>query len=158
MPRLQSGSANLNPSSLFATFEYRFKASELSESIDLEAAPASCFPPNIAEQHKVTIGGTGGAANATARGGRGGAFKATRGKAGGDLPVVVQLVDIWDIGSSRVDTLERIEMAERGEVRKGHEVIRVPPEGSDEQGRAMSGGGVSSPKSIGPHKLLLEDA
>ena len=139
--RLQTASSN--PSSLFATFDFRFKAADLAESVDHASAPECCFPANIANLHKAVVGKPAG---------------------GRSPPVLVQVVDVWDMGSSRIDTLDRIEMAERGEIRKGQQIIRVVDEApADDAGRvnngpAFSGAGVASEKSIGPHKLLLEDA
>ena len=69
-------------------------------------------------------------------------------------PVPVQVLDIEDVGRSRWSQVEAIEMEERGETRKGHEVIRVvsddDQDNSDPNPPAPSGGG--------PHKLLLQDA
>jgi len=73
------------------------------------------------------------------------------------------------MGSSKIDTLDRIEMAERGEVWKGKEVVRhvavedtggLDGSGSGTAGATgtSSGEGVVNAKSIGPHKLVLEDA
>ncbi|KAK6443040.1 hypothetical protein LTR95_000754 [Oleoguttula sp. CCFEE 5521] len=64
-------------------------------------------------------------------------------------PIVVQVLDIEDIGHSRWSQFEALEAQERGETRRGHEVIRVIPEE----------GNVPAPvnASAGPHKLLLQD-
>ncbi|CAK4032295.1 hypothetical protein MYCFIDRAFT_33406 [Lecanosticta acicola] len=69
-------------------------------------------------------------------------------------PVPVQVLDIEDVGRSRWSQVEAMEMEERGETRKGHEVIRVVAEddqdNSDSNPPAATGGG--------PHKLLVQDA
>jgi len=64
-------------------------------------------------------------------------------------PVIVQVLDIEDIGRSRWSQVEALEADERGETTKGREIIRIVPgeEGETEQ-----------QKSSGPHKLLLQDA
>lgn len=67
-------------------------------------------------------------------------------------PVPVQVLDIEDIGRSRWSQVEAIEMEERGETRKGHEVIRVVPDEEDNSDPNPS----TTPS--GPHKLLLQDA
>lgn len=69
-------------------------------------------------------------------------------------PIPVQILDIEDIGKSRWSQVEAMEMEERGETRKGHEVIRVVPEedSSDPHPPSTTAG------PGGPHKLLLQDA
>lgn len=66
-------------------------------------------------------------------------------------PIPVQILDIEDVGRSRWSQLEALEAAERGETRRGHEVIRVIPEEGTVPASASSA-------STGPHKLLLQDA
>ncbi|KAF2214380.1 hypothetical protein CERZMDRAFT_95651 [Cercospora zeae-maydis SCOH1-5] len=70
-------------------------------------------------------------------------------------PVPVQVLDIEDIGRSRWSQVEAIEMEERGEMRKGHEVIRVV---ADEQDNTDMNPPANSAEKGGPHKLLLQDA
>ncbi len=94
--------------------------------------------------------------------------------------VVVQVLDITDIGTSKWSQIEAIERIERGEEVRGREVIRnVPIMNEDDDADAMDGGGGSnarnrargsggnvqasvsnsnSKKSPGPHKLVLQDA
>lgn len=64
-------------------------------------------------------------------------------------PIVVQVLDIEDIGSSRWSQVEAIESEERGERTKGREIIRVV---ANEEGETEQN------KSAGPHKLLLQDS
>jgi RecQ-mediated genome instability protein 1 len=73
----------------------------------------------------------------------------------------VQVVGIEDIGISKINQIDRIEMGERGEFMKGKEVIRLVPEEEGDEGG--EGGPVAGrPKVVvagtGPHKLLMEDA
>jgi len=69
---------------------------------------------------------------------------------------------VEDIGRSRWSQVEALEAQERGETTKGREVVRVlPAEDGGEAaavggGSAAGGGGQSA--SVGPHKLLLQDA
>ncbi|USW59156.1 Putative recQ-mediated genome instability protein [Septoria linicola] len=70
-------------------------------------------------------------------------------------PIPVQVLDIEDIGRSRWSQVEAIEMEERGEMRKGHEVIRVVP---DEEDNSDMNPPANSAEKGGPHKLLLQDA
>lgn len=94
--------------------------------------------------------------------------------------VVVQVLDITDIGTSKWSQIEAIERIERGEEVRGREVIRsVPIMNEDDDADAMDGGGGSnarnrarggdgnaqtstangsSKKSPGPHNLVLQDA
>lgn len=64
-------------------------------------------------------------------------------------PIVVQVLDIEDIGSSRWSQVEAIESEERGEKTKGREIIRVV---ASEEGETQQN------KSVGPHKLQLQDS
>ncbi|KAF2170509.1 hypothetical protein M409DRAFT_51540 [Zasmidium cellare ATCC 36951] len=71
-------------------------------------------------------------------------------------PVPVQVLDIEDIGRSRWSQVEAIEMEERGETRKGHEVIRVVQDEEDNSDPNPPPTNANSPS--GPHKILLQDA
>ena len=72
----------------------------------------------------------------------------------------MQVTGIEDIGTSKINQIDRIEMSERGEIMKGKEVIRLAPE--EEGGDGGEGGFVGRPPVVaakaGPHKLLMEDA
>jgi RecQ-mediated genome instability protein 1 len=72
-------------------------------------------------------------------------------------PVLVQILDIEDIGRSRWSQVEAIEMEERGEFTRGREIVRAVPTDEDgtEAGRSVTTGQTVSD---GPHKLLLQDA
>lgn len=71
-------------------------------------------------------------------------------------PVVVQVLDITDIGHSAWSQVESIEAAERGETTKGREVVRVVPEGEDSESQQPARAAANQSK--GPFKLLLQDA
>jgi RecQ-mediated genome instability protein 1 len=67
-------------------------------------------------------------------------------------PIPVQVLDVEDIGRSRWSQVEAIESEERGETTRGREIIRVVPGDENEaEGTQVS-------HSVGPHKLLLQDA
>lgn len=66
-------------------------------------------------------------------------------------PIAVQVLDVEDLGHSRWSQVERLEAVERGETRKGQEIIRVVAEEQD------GGGEESAGVSAGPHKVLLQD-
>jgi RecQ-mediated genome instability protein 1 len=69
-------------------------------------------------------------------------------------PINVQVLDIEDIGRSAWSQVEAIEMEERGEFRKGSEIIRVTEEDETSDPMPRPGQGAAA----GPHKLLLQDA
>lgn len=102
---------------------FRLLATDLTTS--LQPSPSSTLPPNIADPTIQELRLPG--------------------------PIPVQVLDIEDVGRSRWSQLEALEAAERGETRRGHEVIRVIPE----EGTAAP---PASAASVGPHKLLLQDA
>jgi RecQ-mediated genome instability protein 1 len=70
--------------------------------------------------------------------------------------IVVQVLDITDITSSLGDSLERLEMTERGEAMRGREVIRIVPGENDNENPGASGEARGGGRSM--HKLLVEDA
>lgn len=89
--------------------------------------------------------------------------------------VVVQVVDLENLSQSRWQQVQALEAIERGEQKRGREIIRVPiggeegGEGGDEtgaeSGRRPSGGGAAAASSgPGPsdnsatHRLVLQDA
>lgn len=69
--------------------------------------------------------------------------------------IIVQLLEIEDIGRSRWSQVEAIEAQERGETTKGREVIRVVPDENANNGLDQTT--TDEVKSSGPHKLLLQD-
>lgn len=69
-------------------------------------------------------------------------------------PIVVQVLDIEDIGHSRWSQVENIEAHERGEMTKGREIVRVVPDENNSDPHQAP----DSTASAGPHKLLLQDA
>lgn len=82
--------------------------------------------------------------------------------------VVVQVLDVIDIGSSMWSQVEAIERVERGEEVRGREVVRsVASGGEDGSGNAVTNGGGpavaannynNKKLSSGPHKLLIQDS
>ncbi|KAJ4651967.1 hypothetical protein HRR91_004991 [Exophiala dermatitidis] len=85
-------------------------------------------------------------------------------------PVITQVLDVIDVGSSKWSQVEAIERVERGEEVRGREVIRTVDDGNDEDAvsaapapaaRATTTSNTRSTAtatSLGPHKLLLQDA
>lgn len=118
---------------LFASLKFRILASNITESLQPHAN--LCFPATThnADAISVTLPG----------------------------PIAVQVMAVEDVGVSRVEQIDKIEMAERGEIQRGREVIRVVPEG-DGVGTQAGGGGVAGQAEqkvkTGPCKVLLEDA
>ncbi|CUS07465.1 unnamed protein product [Tuber aestivum] len=117
---------------LFGWLKFRILSSDITDS--LQPYANLCFPVNI----------TDGDVQSTPLPG----------------PVAVQVVGIEDMGTSKFNQIDRIEMGERGEFMKGKEVIRVVPEEEGDEG--VSGGALGRPRvataKTGPHKLLVEDA
>ncbi|KAF1351800.1 hypothetical protein BDV97DRAFT_131741 [Delphinella strobiligena] len=70
--------------------------------------------------------------------------------------IVVQLLDIEDIGRSKWSQVESLEAQERGEQTKGREIIRLVPGEIGENGNIPDANAAG--KVTGPHKLLLQDA
>ena len=68
-------------------------------------------------------------------------------------PVICQVLDIEDIGSSRWSQVEAIEARERGEMTKGREIVRVVEQENEDTAEAAA-----PTQSKGPFKLLLQDA
>ncbi|RPA84330.1 hypothetical protein BJ508DRAFT_206240 [Ascobolus immersus RN42] len=69
-------------------------------------------------------------------------------------PIACQVIAIEDIGSSKFDQLERLEMKARGEAKRGNQVIQITAEGDD----VVALKPWEQAARAGPHKLLLEDA
>ena len=72
-----------------------------------------------------------------------------------DSALVLQVLDIEDIGHSRWSQVENLEAKERGELTKGREIVRVVPGDVGENGALPDAR--AADKSAGPHKLLLQD-
>ncbi|KAK6350961.1 hypothetical protein TWF718_004140 [Orbilia javanica] len=123
---LSTQKPNLPFQSLTQTALFRLLASEITVSV--QPTPENTFPSTIHD------------------------IKTSSSRLKG--PVVAQIVDVEDIGHSKLSQLDALESAERGEKMKGKEVIRVVPgedEDNDPDNLGLTGAG-------GPHKLLLEDA
>ncbi|KIW50528.1 hypothetical protein PV05_09331 [Exophiala xenobiotica] len=89
--------------------------------------------------------------------------------------VVVQILDVLDVGSSKWSQVEAIERVERGEEVRGREVIRTVDANGEEEGpdptataashasatgpTATADGSVTNKKlTAGPHRLVIQDA
>ncbi|MCJ1375828.1 hypothetical protein MMC20_007065 [Loxospora ochrophaea] len=108
---------------LAQTALFRILASDITTSLD--SSPSLCFPQEI-QNPRVEERPLSGS-------------------------IVVQILDIEDMGKSRWEQIEAIESLERGEGTKGREIIRVvSTESGEDPGETPNSGG-------GPHKLLLQD-
>lgn len=117
---------NMPVIALQKTALFRMLASDITQSVDA-TNPASFFPTGVSspEVRDKKLAG----------------------------PIVVQVLDVEDIGRSRWSQVETIEAQERGEMTKGREVIRVVDDETNTDSNAVSENAASS----GPHKLLLQD-
>lgn len=120
---------------LLASLKFRILASDITESLQPHAN--LCFPPATHDGDVISVTLPG--------------------------PIAVQVVAVEDVGVSRVEQIDKIEMAERGEIQRGREVIRVVPEldgvGTQVEGGGGAGVGHGEQKvKTGPCKVLLEDA
>ena len=119
---------------LLSTAHFRVLASDITTTLST-AAQASLLPPDI---NNVNV-------------------KERRLR--GD--VVVEVLDLIDLGTSKATQIEAIERVERGEEVRGREVIRTVPgldEGNGDGSIANVGVGTGKKRSQGPHKLVLRDA
>ncbi|KAK7528030.1 uncharacterized protein IWZ02DRAFT_370373 [Phyllosticta citriasiana] len=75
-------------------------------------------------------------------------------------PLVVQVLDVEDVGRSRWSQVEELEAQARGETTKGREIIRVVDQGGGARAAGAGAGNAGAPGAAnrGPHKLLLTDA
>lgn len=70
-------------------------------------------------------------------------------------PLVFQVLDIEDVGRSRWSQVESLDAQARGETTRGREVVRAIPRDAGENGDVPDAH--AADKSVGPHKLLLQD-
>ncbi|KAI9772073.1 MAG: hypothetical protein M1840_001361 [Geoglossum simile] len=68
-------------------------------------------------------------------------------------PIPVQVVGVEDLGRSKMEQIEALEAVERGETKKGRELIRVVREEGEERGH-----GREEERTAGPCRLILQDA
>ena len=139
----------LPAATLLSTATFRLLAADLTAA--LAPPPAHLFPADVASVH---------AREAAVRG-----------------PVVVQVLDVVDVGRSVGVQLEGLERRERGEQVKGRTVVRILPRGADGEdegaggpggppgqeagggaGRAGDEGEDEDGGGKGPHRVLLQDA
>ncbi|KAJ4509220.1 hypothetical protein HRR78_006122 [Exophiala dermatitidis] len=73
-------------------------------------------------------------------------------------PVITQVLDVIDVGSSKWSQVEAIERVERGEEVRGREVIRTVDDGNDEDAVSAAPAPAARATTTRPHKLLLQDA
>lgn len=146
--------------SLLATVRTRLLASDLTTPnlLDADWAAGHCFPAPI-------IGGGGG-------GGGGGTGAVGTRETKLERDVVVQVLDVEDISRGRWEAVEELERIERGEGRRGREVVRLNTAAEDnnpdgegqtqpataaaaQAGAAAPPGAASTRNST--HKLLVQD-
>jgi RecQ-mediated genome instability protein 1 len=74
--------------------------------------------------------------------------------------VIVQVLDVHDVGSSKFSQIEAIERVERGEEIRGREVIRSVAVDEDNSNPAASTSSSTSTAKLtsGPHRLVVQDA
>ncbi len=76
--------------------------------------------------------------------------------------VVVQVRDVENLAQSRWQQVEALEAVERGEQKRGREVIRVvrseDPEGGSPAAAAAAGAASTSAPATATHRLVLQDA
>jgi RecQ-mediated genome instability protein 1 len=68
-------------------------------------------------------------------------------------PIPVQVVGVEDLGRSKMEQIEALEAVERGETKRGRELIRVVREEGEERGH-----GGEEERTAGPCRLILQDA
>lgn len=133
-----SASQRLPPlAALTATAKIRLLNSDLTAPNILDQTKAAAYPPSICDVRTIER------------------------KLATD--VVVQVLDVEDIGRSKWEQIESLEMERKGEFSKGRKVVRVAP--ADGDGEAPSTAATQAPDvnllpkfvSSGPFKLLLED-
>jgi RecQ-mediated genome instability protein 1 len=132
LTQLQSSAHPPPARALVDTLKFRLLASDITTS--LQPYANLCLPPTLprAAPQSLTISSDG---------------------------IVVQVLDIVDVTSSRADALDRLEMVERGETMRGREIVRVAPaeaDGDGEEDTTAGAGAKKGGKSM--HKLLLQDA
>ncbi|KAI5819500.1 hypothetical protein BZA77DRAFT_376707 [Pyronema omphalodes] len=131
---LQNSSRPPHGAALLQTLKFRILSSDITQS--LEPRSNLCFPDLSPETKSTTLCNDG---------------------------IIVQVLDIRDLTQSLGDTIEAIEMGERGERMKGREVVRITAEEAEvEQGTQAARGGLGSSgaaeRKQGVHKVLLQDA
>lgn len=167
LTNLLAGSAHPPPSGpgLIQSLRFRLLASDIT--VSLQPYANLCLPPVLPDRApaRMTLSApvpapaTLAPASSAAADGAG---------VGTGMGIVVQVLDVTDLSSSRGDALDRLEMAARGEAMRGREVIRLVP--SDDSASPVDGGGGGGGVgggaahvggrngARGMHRLLLEDA
>lgn len=138
---------NMPPQALLSTASFRLLASDIRTT--LSAAPNRILPGDVQDVH----------------------IKERTLPAG---EVVIQIIDVEDLGLSRWSQIEAIDADARGESMRGREIIRVPVAELNEAGDlgrgglpatgagghagAAARGAAGSTQKSGPHKVLMQDA
>ncbi|MCJ1442726.1 MAG: hypothetical protein MMC23_003223 [Stictis urceolatum] len=149
---------------LLSTATFRLLASDITST--LCAPPHASLPADIQDPSVKTrkLPFQPPPNNASSNGSGGGS-----GSSQGSGGILVQVLDVEDIGRSRWSQVEAIESLERGEGTRGREIIRVEvPEvtgsgstpgqaPSQTTGGAGTVGAGAANVSSGPHKVLLQD-
>jgi RecQ-mediated genome instability protein 1 len=138
-PIITPGPSNRLPplQALTATAKHRLLASDLTSPNILDPSKNLCLPPNVTDA------------------------KITCRLLSGD--VCVQVLEIEDVGRSKWEQIELLEMERKGETVKGREVIRTIPALPDGEApssastQALGTQAAPAPKVGGPYKLLLQD-
>ena len=135
-----SASQRLPPlPALAATAKHRLLSSDFTCPNILDANKALAFPPNITD------------------------VKVVEKRLGWDI--VVQVLDVEDVGRSKWEQIEGLESERKGETTKGRQVIRVVTQDGDEEPSTAASQALGSTsnqnaqqkKSTGPFKVLLQD-
>jgi RecQ-mediated genome instability protein 1 len=135
-----SASQRLPPlPALAATAKHRLLSSDLTSPNILDATRALAFPPNITD------------------------VKAVEKTLGWDM--VVQVLDVEDVGRSKWEQIEALESERKGETTRGRHVIRVvaqeaegePSTASTQASNSTTSQQAAQNRSNGPFKVLLQD-
>ena len=110
---------------LTQTAQFRLLATDITAS--LSRTESGVFPRDVHDAHKAAWSLAG--------------------------PLVVQVLDVLDVGHSCWAQVEALEARDRGEATKGREIVRVVPGEVDAPGQADP----AAAPSAGPHKVLLQD-
>lgn len=178
---LLAGSAHPPPSGpgLIQSLRFRLLASDIT--VSLQPYANLCLPPVLPDHAPARMALSAPVSAAHAQAATPAATSSSSASDGAHVAagIVVQVLDVTDLSSSRGDALDRLEMAARGEAMRGREVIRLVPsddnaspiDRGDEGGRAGQGpaaaGGEGGAAAAlvggrdgagGMHRLLLEDA
>jgi len=133
--------ANTPLPALQKTAEYRLLASDITQTLD--ASSSGVFSSNISD---VTVLERALTVPSPLPNSNNGNFTTSSG-------IIVQILDVQDVGTSTWNQIQKIEQIERGEMTRGREIIRsVNVDGDDGDNTTTTQVG-----SEGPHRLVLQD-